>query len=120
MVSLERRLGGQRIDELEARCGTERHRERDCTVQLHDGRWRELGEGIVERHDALPVRLRRGTRSRMTGGDRGLERVRAERAAEILGTLECRETAMDEELVPTPAVLIEQQDGLSRLAHPRA
>src|SRR3989442_4654366 len=56
----------------------------------------------------------------MTGGDRCLERVRAQPAAELLGTLERRETTTDEDVIPAPAVLIEQQDGLSRRADPRA
>ena len=56
----------------------------------------------------------------MTGSDGGLERVRATRAAELFGPLERRETTTDEELIPQRAVLIEQQDGLSRWAHSRA
>ena len=66
-----------------------------------------------------PVRLRRRARSRVTGGDGGLERVRAMRAAELLGTLQRRETTTDEELIPERAVLIEEQDGLSRRANSR-
>jgi len=53
------------------------------------------------------------TRSRVTGGDRGLQRIGAEPAAECLGALERRETTTDEELIPAGAVLIEQQDGRS-------
>src|SRR6058998_4386697 len=37
VVSLERRLRGQLIDEREARRRTERHPERDRAIQLHDG-----------------------------------------------------------------------------------
>ena len=48
----------------------------------------------------------------MAGGDRRLERVRAARAAELLGALERRQAATDEQLIPERAVLIEQQDGL--------
>ena len=43
----------------------------------------------------------------MTGGDRGLKGVRAERAGEFLGTLERRETTTDEELIPAGAILVE-------------
>src|SRR5205823_6642188 len=53
----------------------------------------------------------------MTGGDRSLENVRAACAPELSGTLERGQTATDEELIPKPAVLIEQQDGLSRRSH---
>ena len=41
MIALERRLGGQRIDEVEAGCGTDGHRYRDGAVQLDDRRRRE-------------------------------------------------------------------------------
>src|SRR5258706_6661250 len=68
VVSLERRLRGQSVDQFEARCRTERHPERHCAIQLNDGRWRELGEHIVERRDTPPVSLRRRAHSRVTGG----------------------------------------------------
>src|SRR2546422_6014245 len=45
-----------------------------------------------------PVRLFRGARARVTGGDRGLERVGTEGAGELLGTLQRREPAAHEEL----------------------
>src|SRR5262245_16326005 len=54
----------------------------------------------------------------MTGGDRSLQSVRAQRAPERLGTLERCETATDEELIPSRAVLLEERDGLSRRADP--
>src|SRR5919199_2816162 len=120
VVALERRLRGQRIDELEARRRSERHGERDRPIQLHDGRRRNLGERIVERQDRCPVRLLRSARPRVTGGDRRLERVRATRTTESLCALKCREPATDQELVPTRAVLIEQQDRLSRRPDPGA
>src|SRR5919198_4123544 len=102
VVRLERRLRRQCIDERQA-CGwTERHGERDRTIELHDGGWRELGERVVERRDARPVRLFGGARPGVVGGDRGLERVRAERAAERLGPCERRETTTDEEVIPAP------------------
>ena len=37
MVPPKCRLRSQRIDELEARCWTERHRNSNGTIQLHDG-----------------------------------------------------------------------------------
>ena len=58
----------------------------------------------------------RGARARVAGGDRRLQRVRAQRAAQSLGALERREAAPDEQLIPARAVLIEQQDRLARRA----
>ena len=79
-----------------------------------------LGQRVVERRDARPVGLLGRARPRVAGGDRGLQRVRPERAAERLGALERREAAADEQLVPARAVLIEQQDRLARRPDPRA
>jgi hypothetical protein len=56
----------------------------------------------------------------VTGGDRGLQRVGPEHAPQLLGTLEGRQAATDEELIPASAVLIEQKDRLSRGPGPRA
>src|SRR5688572_19827486 len=53
----------------------------------------------------------------MTGGDGTLQRVRAERPAELLRTRQGGETTTDEELIPPRAVLIEEHDGLSRRPH---
>jgi hypothetical protein len=64
VVALERRLRGQRVDELEAGRRAERHRDRDRAVQLHDRRRRELGERVVERRDARPVGLLGGAPAR--------------------------------------------------------
>jgi hypothetical protein len=55
----------------------------------------------------------------MTGGNCGLQRIRPARAAKLLRALERGETAADEELIPLPAVLIQEQDGLSRRAYAR-
>ena len=59
-------------------------------------------------------------RPRVAGGDRGLERVRAEAPGEGLGAVEGREAAPDQQAVPAAAVLVEQQDRLARGAHPGA
>ena len=50
----------------------------------------------------------------MEGGDPGLQRVRAEGAAELLGALELGQAAADEQAVPARTVLVEQQHGLAR------
>src|SRR6266581_7038516 len=119
VVGLESRIGGERIDERQPLRRAERHRHRDRAIQLDDGGGRELGERIVERRDARPVRLRRGARARVADGDRRLECIRTEPAAEPLGALERRETAAHEQMIPARAVLIEQEDRLSRRADPR-
>src|SRR4029078_4744347 len=63
VVALERALLAECIDELEARGGTKPHRDRDCAIQLHNGRRRDVGERLVKDNDTRPVRLGRGTRS---------------------------------------------------------
>src|SRR2546422_4686849 len=73
MVAREGGLGRQRVGDLEPRGRTERHGIRHGAVQLDDGGLRELGERIVQRRDAGPVRLFRSARSRVTGGDGCLE-----------------------------------------------
>src|SRR5207245_6640392 len=66
-----------------------------------------------------PIRFFRRAGAGMAGGDRGLKRVRAVSAAGRLGALQRRETTADEQVIPPPAVLIEQQDRLPRRADPR-
>src|SRR5439155_13519035 len=106
-------------DDLEAGRRTERHPQRHRPIEVHDGGWYQLGERVIERHDTGPVGLFRRAGSRVTGGNRGLERVRAVPAAGRLGALQRRQTAADEEVVPPSAVLIEQQDRLARWADTR-
>src|SRR5205823_12620320 len=55
----------------------------------------------------------------MTSGDRRLQRVGSKRASERLRTFERGEPATDEEWVPLPAVLIEEEDRLAGRSHPR-
>ena len=62
---------------------------------------------------------RGGARARVARGDRGLQRVRAARAAQRLGALERGQAAADQQLVPARAILIEQQDRLARRADAR-
>src|SRR5258707_275374 len=116
MVGLERGLGGERVDELEASSWTEGHGDGDGAIELDHRRWGELGELCVELDDARPARFLGGERSGMAGGDGGLECVRATAAAELSGTLERGKATADEELVPECAVLIEEEDGLTRAA----
>src|SRR5438034_7508466 len=95
MVAREGGLGLERIDDLETRRRTECHGIGDRPIHLYDRGLRELGERIVERRDARPVRLFRDVRARVASGDRGLQRIRPQCTAQLLGALECRETATD-------------------------
>src|SRR5262245_5428003 len=69
--------------------------------------------------DARPARLRGGPGAGVTGGDGGLEHVRASLTARRRRPIERGEPTTDEELVPERAVLIEEQDGLARRAQTR-
>src|SRR5216684_165924 len=120
VVGLERRLRGERVNELETRCRTECHGEGDRAIQLDDRRRHSLGERVVERGDALPVRFRGSTRASVTCGDGGLQSVRAAGATQLFGVLKGGETSMDEELIPAGTVLIEEQNRLPRGANSRA
>jgi hypothetical protein len=57
VVVLERGLRGERIHELEARSRARRHPDCDRTVQLHDRRWYQLDELVIELGNTRPVRL---------------------------------------------------------------
>src|SRR6266851_3231342 len=116
VIAPQRRLRSERVHQLEARRRTGRHRDRDCAVQLDDGRRRDLEQLLVEPRDTGPVGLPGGGRPRVTSGDRGLQRVRAGLAAQLAGTLERGEAAADEQAIPAGAILIEEQHGLARRA----
>ena len=120
MVAAERRLGGEGVDEREAGGGSRGHRDGDGAVQLDDGRRRAPGQDAVQLRDARPVRLLGRPRARVTGRDRALERVRAVGAPERLGPRQRRQPAPDEQRIPARAVLVEQQDRLSRRPRARA
>ena len=113
MVGLERRLRHEIVDQLQTRRRAEGHRNRYRSIQVHDRRGGELGKSVVERGNLLPIRFRCSTRPGMTRRDCGLQRVRAKNASKFFGTLQSRETATDEELIPACAVLFEQQDGFA-------
>ena len=76
---LQTGLAEQGVDDREARGGTERHRDSDGPVQGHHRCGQDPREGVIERGDARPVGLVRPRRTRMTGGDRRLDAVRAGR-----------------------------------------
>ena len=54
----------------------------------------------------------------MARGDRGLERVRTEWAAQSLRAIERIEAATDEQVVPARTILIEQEHGLTGRSDP--
>src|SRR5690348_2983972 len=76
VVSLERRLRSERVNELEARGGTKRHRDGNGSIQLHNGRRRELCQSAIERGDAVPIRFRCRGGASVTRSDGGLQTIR--------------------------------------------
>ena len=74
---------------------------------------------LIKLHDAWPVCLFRRARSGVTRGHGSLERVGAARATKFFRALKCCEATTDEQLIPHPAILIEQQDRLARRARSR-
>jgi hypothetical protein len=97
VVRLERRLQRERVDERKARLRSKGHRDRHGASQFHNRRGYELGEGIVERGDARPIRFRRRARPGMTSDDRRLKSVRAERATQLFSTPERSQAAAYED-----------------------
>src|ERR1700730_8701866 len=120
VIGLERRLRCKPVDDLQPRRRTESHRDRDRAIQLHDRRRREPGKSVIERGNALPIRLRACTRPSVTCRDSGLQRIRAEYASELFCALKRSETATNEKLIPAPTVLIQEQNGRAGRADPRA
>src|SRR5262249_24276024 len=110
-------LRQKRLDDFEACCRAERHPDCDTAVQLHYRRWCALCKRRVERGDVLPVGFFRRVRSCVTCRDRCLQRVPTVLPAEPLGALERSETTANEQLIPTPAILIEQENGLTGRPH---
>src|SRR4029077_13220884 len=95
VVGLERRLRGERVDELQAGCRAKGHGDRARTIQLHNRRRHKVGESVVQLGDASPIFFRGSTRASVTRGDGGLVRIRAKPASEPFGALEGGETTTD-------------------------
>ena len=73
----------------------------------------DLGELGVEDDDAVPIGLRWRAGAGVAGGDLGLEEIGAAGGVDLVGAFDGSEAAMDEELIPVGAVLIEEQDGFA-------
>ena len=116
MVVAKRRMVAQGIDPFETRLRAGGHGDGDSAIQLNYRRWRNLRKFRVKGYDARPVGIGGSGSSRVTGGNRCLNGVGAASLAELLGAIERRKTALDEQPVPPRAVLIHQQDGLARRA----
>src|SRR6185437_4396714 len=99
MVVGERGLCSEFVDQRKTNLRAEGHGKCDGAIELHDGRWLALRECLVERSDALPVRLFSGVRARVAGGDGSLQRVGAgpavQSGAQLLRPFECGQAAMD-------------------------
>src|SRR5215207_5881213 len=120
VIAVQGRLLGEVVDEPQCLSGPERHADRDRAVEVHDRRRRDLGEAVVDGDDAHPVGVLRRPGARVAGGDRGLQRVRADGAARRVRALQGGEPAANEHPVPARAVLVEQEDRLAVRPDPRA
>jgi hypothetical protein len=99
-----------------------RHCDGDGAVELDDRGRVEPAEGVVEPDDAAPVGVGGGGRPGVTGGELGLEGVRAwlvasaSRARLRLG--QGGQAVGDEQPVPARAILLEQRDRRAARAGP--
>ncbi len=116
----------QFVDEFEPGFGAEGHCHGHGAVEFYD---RGVGEGrqaVVQRDDPGPVGHPDARRSRVAGGDRGLQGVRPQRAAELLGPPQPGQATLHEQMVPARAVMVGEQTqrqrdarlpGQHRMAH---
>jgi len=87
VVAAQRGFIGERVHKLHAGLWAERHRHCHGAVELYDGGPGERRETVVQRHDSRPVGLLDAARPCMAAGNGALQRVRAQRAAELLGSV---------------------------------
>jgi hypothetical protein len=113
VVARHRGVLRDRVHDREARGRPFRHRHRDGAIELDDGRAGHAREHRVQRRHARPVGVARRGRTRVARRDRCLQRVEARGPSERFGAGERRETAADEQTVPSRAVLVHQQHGLA-------
>ena len=77
VIGLERGFLHERIHQLQPGGRTEGHGHGHGAVQFHHRRRLDLGQCVIERHDAFPVGLRGGAGAGMAGGDLRLQHVRS-------------------------------------------
>ena len=120
VIVLQRRFSAKAVDRVEARLGSSGHADGDGAVQVDDRRRRHVSQLVVERHDPVPIGRVSFERAGMTGGDRRLQQLRSARNTKTLGARDRRQPALNQQPIPQGAVLIEQQDRLTRHVHSRA
>ena len=101
------------VDDCQPLGGSVCHADGDGAIELDYRRLSQLNEGIVKSNNAFPVRFLRRVCSRMAGGDRGLQRVGAQRLNQGFSMRERSKTPADQELVPACAILVQQEHGLA-------
>src|SRR5579863_6975862 len=119
VIALQRRLIGERIDDLEAGSGAERHPDGHGAIEFNNRRRSKVSQRIIERGDALPVCFGCDARARMARGYRGLRGVGPERRSGAFGSFECSEAAANEPLIPLRPILIEQEHRFAGGVHAR-
>src|SRR5690242_4571864 len=94
------------------------HRNRHSAIEIHNWRWLDSDQLIIKRDDLSPVGRRGRFGFSMNGGDGGLQCVSTE-AARLQSSLNQCQSFSDLFTVPKRAVLLLQQDQISRRRHSR-
>ena len=84
----QRRLSRDSIQRVEPRGRSLCHSDCDRAVQRHHRRWANLKQGVIEKNDPLPVRIRYGVGSRVTSSDCRLQCVTVGAATQLLRAME--------------------------------
>ncbi len=95
MIAGQNRLSPQNIQRIEPRTGSLSHSHRYRAIQRHYRRRAHLKQGVIKKHDPLPVGLRRRVGPRVTSGNRGLQGVSAGAATQPLRATERRHSSFD-------------------------
>src|SRR4051794_11745082 len=100
MIVGERGLSRETVQRMKAGGGPVCHADGHGAVQSNNGRGAELKQVVIEKHDLLPVGIRRGLGSRMTRNDGRLQPVTSGAATQLLRPLEGGQAALNLRLVP--------------------
>ena len=119
MIFLHRRIARQRIHQLQPRRRTHRHPHRHRAIQLHHRRRRHFPQFAIQRRDARPIRFLARSSPRMTRRNRRLNRIRTSHPTKLLRPFQRRQSPVDEQSIPLRAILIQEQNRLSRRTHSR-